>query len=257
MAEEASDKYEDTWTHTLWEFARLPGVVATGVGLFALMTPVGWLALAVGIAEMAAVTHFDLKASDKFDMRIAAKVSTDSHGPSPAVTAVRVDDGTILAGISPDKHKPMNTTLADAPLSPIHVYAGANESPAKSEPQIGPEIGAVMPAGHPNAGWIYAGISNTTQEPFYVAPKDSGVFQWKEAMAFAAKEGSRLPSKDELDQICDAKDKGALKDTFDPAGWYWSSLQSSNDSLAWAQHFSDGGRYDYYKYLVSSLRCVR
>jgi hypothetical protein len=140
----------------------------------------------------------------------------------------------------------------------VHVHPAANDSAAISaEPQIGDK----MPAGHKHAGWIYAGISRTTDEPFYVAPKDSGVFQWKEAMAFAAKDGSRLPSKEELDQLCDAKDKGALKGTFnvtgsDSAGWYWSSRDDTN-GYAWAQRFSDGVQNINFKNYYSSLRCVR
>ncbi len=134
--------------------------------------------------------------------------------------------------------------------------APANDASAKVEPQIGD----VMPAGHKNAGWIYAGISKTTHEPFYVAPKDSGVFQWKQAMDFAAREGSRVPSQDELDQLYEARDKGALKGTFNvtgshSAGWYWSSRDY--DINAWAQRFSGGGQDDIFKDFDSSLRCVR
>ena len=136
--------------------------------------------------------------------------------------------------------------------------APANDSTAASAT---PQIGDKMPAGHKQAGWIYAGISKTTHEPFYVAPKDSGVFQWKAAMDFAAKEGARVPSKEELDQMHDAMDKGALKGTFnvtgsDSAGWYRSSSQYGFN-YAWAQRFSDGGQYGNYKDVVSSLRCVR
>jgi hypothetical protein len=140
----------------------------------------------------------------------------------------------------------------------VRVHAPANDSAAISAE---PKIGDKMPAGHPNAGWIYAGISKTTHQPFYVAPKDSGVFQWKEAMAFAAKEGSRVPSREELDQIYDARERGALKSTFNvtgsiPAGCYWSSSQFSN-YLAWAQRFSDGNQDCILKNYDSSLRCVR
>jgi len=143
----------------------------------------------------------------------------------------------------------------------VHVHPAADDSGAVgAEPQTGPEIGDVMPAGHKQAGWIYAGISKTTHEPFYVAPKDSGIFQWKAAMVFAAKDGSRVPSQDELDQIYKAKDKGALKGTFNEtgsgsAGWSWSSRGSLNS--AWAQRFSDGGQTYYDKGSASSLRCVR
>ena len=79
-------------------------------------------------------------------------------------------------------------------------------------------------------------------------------------MALAAKEGSRVPSREELDQIYDAREKGALKDTFnvtgsDPAGWYWSSSQNYDN--AWAQCFSDGRQLNHYKNYDSSLRCIR
>ena len=140
----------------------------------------------------------------------------------------------------------------------VHVHPAANDSAAVSaEPQIGDKI----PPGHKHAGWIYGGISKTTHEPFYVAPKDSGVFQWKAAMAFALRDGSRVPSQDELDQIYEARDEGALKGTFNvtgsyPAGWYWSSRD--NYSLAWAQRFSDGYQnLSHYENHASSLRCVQ
>jgi hypothetical protein len=124
-----------------------------------------------------------------------------------------------------------------------------------------PKVGDKMPAGHPNAGWIYAGISRSSRQPFYVAPKDSGVFQWKAAMGLAAKEGARVPSREELDQIYEAMDKGALKDKFNrtgsgPAGWYWSSSQGINDR-AWAQRFSDGHQNWDTMSNGSSLRLVR
>jgi hypothetical protein len=136
--------------------------------------------------------------------------------------------------------------------APANDYAAINAQP---------QIGDMMAAGHPNACWIYAGISKTTHQPFYVAPKDSGVFKWKEAMTFAANDGSRVPSQDELDQIYEARNKGALKGTFNvtgslSAGWYWSARDSNYD--AWAQRFSDGLQSNYYfKDGDSSLRCVR
>jgi len=138
----------------------------------------------------------------------------------------------------------------------VHVHRANDSTAISAEPQIGDK----MPTGHPNAGWIYAGISKTTHQPFYVAPKDSGVFKWKEAMAFAAKDGARVPCQDELDQIYEARDKGGLKGTFNetgsiPAGWYWSSRDY--DLIAWAQRFSDGGQSYYGKDFDSSLRCVR
>src|SRR5258707_6524179 len=101
----------------------------------------------------------------------------------------------------------------DADGQDQHVNA-VDAAAQKTELQIGDK----MPAEHPQAGWIYAGISKSTHQPLYVAPNDSGVFQWKQAMAFAAKDRSRVPSKEELDQLYAAKDKGALKGTFNVAG---------------------------------------
>jgi hypothetical protein len=79
-------------------------------------------------------------------------------------------------------------------------------------------------------------------------------------MAFAAKDGSRVPSQDELDQIYEARNKGALKGTFNvtgstSAGWYWSARDYNGS--AWAQRFSDGRQYGLIKLNDSSLRCVR
>jgi hypothetical protein len=151
----------------------------------------------------------------------------------------------------------MELARAKAYASQLNSGLANDAGPISAEPQIGDK----MPAGHPNAGWIYAGISKTTQQPFYVAPKGSGVFKWKEAMAFAAKDESRLPSKEELDQLYTVKDKGALKGIFNvtssySAGWYWSS--SDNGSRhAWAQRFRDGHQDYGHKDDVSSLRCVR
>jgi hypothetical protein len=138
---------------------------------------------------------------------------------------------------------------------------GRHKVTADAAASATPQIGDKMPAGHPNAGWIYAGVSKTTNQALYVAPKDSGVFQWKAAMDFPAKEGARVPSREELDQIHDAMDKGALKGTFnetgsDPAGWYWSSSQLDN-YYAWDQRFSDGHQIISLKTIASSLRCVR
>jgi Protein of unknown function (DUF1566) len=125
------------------------------------------------------------------------------------------------------------------------------------------KIGEVMPAGHAHAGWIYAGISNTTGKPFYAASKDSGVYQWKEAMAFAASEKANLPSDAELNQLYRAKNQGAFKGTFNetrwpPAGVYWSATEHGDDAdFAWDQRFSDGDQVWLRKFHQGSVRLVR
>ncbi len=81
-------------------------------------------------------------------------------------------------------------------------------------------------------------------------------------MDFAEKEGSRVPSREELDQIYEARDKGALRGTFNvtgstPADWYWSSHDRADYFIVWGQRFSDGLQGYYGKTVDSSLRCVR
>jgi hypothetical protein len=67
--------------------------------------------------------------------------------------------------------------------------------PAKTGPEIGDAAAD---------GWIYAGISRTTNKPFYVAPEDTGRMRWgklKGLVKKLQKEGkkdARLPSDDEL-----------------------------------------------------------
>ena len=79
-------------------------------------------------------------------------------------------------------------------------------------------------------------------------------------MDFAARTNASVPSREELNQMHEARYEGALKGTFNttgsnPAGWYWSSSQY--DNLAWTQRFSDGHRYNIHRCSQSSLRCVR
>ena len=55
---------------------------------------------------------------------------------------------------------------------------------------------------------------------------------WQEAMDFAARINASVPSREELNQMYQARNEGALKGTFNttgshPAGWYWSSSQTT------------------------------
>jgi hypothetical protein len=123
-----------------------------------------------------------------------------------------------------------------------------------------PNIGDVMPAGHAHAGWIYAGISNTTGKPLYAASKDSGVMEWSRARDFAAKRKSKLPTPAELDQLSRARNEGALKGTFNESGatatgWYWSSVRKGDH--AWSHRFSDKTREWTPECVRSAVRLVR
>lgn len=142
--------------------------------------------------------------------------------------------------------------------APVTFHSPANDSVQAAKAEL--QVGDMMPEGHKHAGRIYGGVSKTEGKPFYVAPNDSGVFQWKEAMKFASTQGARVPSADELDQMHDAENTGAFKNTFNltgslPAGWYWSSTQVDN-SDARVQRFTDGGRSWNYKGNLSSVRLV-
>jgi hypothetical protein len=132
--------------------------------------------------------------------------------------------------------------------------------------EAAPEVGDIMPEGHAHAGRIYLGPSASTGRPLYAASQDSGVYKWREAMDFAAKQnnGASVPTQDELDQLYEARDTGALKGTFnltgyDPAAWYWSSTAYRDDADgALSQDFgSDDGYQDWNdKDHHSSLRLV-
>ena len=125
---------------------------------------------------------------------------------------------------------------------------------ARSRPR---NIGDVVQDG-PNKGWVYC--ETAEREPFLVAPKDSGVMMWREAMEYAANQNAELPTRGQLDAVYEARDTGALKDTFNltgsSAGWYWSATQDANNN-AWCQRFSGGFQDAYYTYFESSVRCVR
>ena len=126
-----------------------------------------------------------------------------------------------------------------------------------------PELYSVMPAGHSHAGWIYMGPSRTTGAPFYAASEDAGVFNFNKAASVAAKQGARLCSDKELDQMIGAKDKGALKGTFNvsgshPAGWYGTDTElPGNPDYVWNQRASDRPRDWHHKSHDSSWRFVR
>jgi len=117
-------------------------------------------------------------------------------------------------------------------------------------------------------GTIYAGVSPDTGKPMYATPADAPTtFTFKKAAKYAKNldahghKDFRVPTKSELNVLYQNRDKGKLKGTFnetgsDPAGWYWSSSQTSNIK-AWDQRFSVGCQYYHFRLISSSLRCVR
>jgi hypothetical protein len=136
--------------------------------------------------------------------------------------------------------------------TPTQQALGNSASPAALK------VGDAVAEG-PNKGWIYC--ETKKGDAFLVAPKDSGVMQWREAMNYAARENSELPNREQLDAMYEARDTGALKGTFNvtgsnPAGWYWSATQYFT-SNAWCQRFSDGNQGNVSKDDRSSVRFVR
>lgn len=124
--------------------------------------------------------------------------------------------------------------------------------------------GDLMPAGHPYAGWIYAGVSETTKRDFYVAANDVQMpVQWLEAKRLAAERGSRLPSEAELDQLYRLREVGALKGTFNRTGWnqfgwHWTSgVSETTEDYARSQSFVVGNHSWSPKSEQFSLRLVR
>src|ERR1022692_1353030 len=92
----------------------------------------------------------------------------------------------------------------------VHVHPAANDSwtlrdnektvgADRVEEVIGAEIGDVMPAGHPNAGWIYMGPDEESGGIFNAAPKDeSGTFTFNQAATRAEKVGAKVPTQSQL-----------------------------------------------------------
>jgi hypothetical protein len=114
-------------------------------------------------------------------------------------------------------------------------------------------------------GEVYAGVSPDTHKPLYTTVSDApGVYSWDKAMEYcgalqaAGHHDWRVPTKGELNMEFNNRTAigGFNLSGSGPAGWYRSSSQDV-DNGAWAQRFSDGGQYNDFKGLVSSLRCVR
>jgi hypothetical protein len=140
----------------------------------------------------------------------------------------------------------------------VKVRPAANDVGPSAAPE--PKPGDKIPD-----GTIYAGISPDTGKAMYATPKNAPLtMKWKAAMEYAAKldarghQDWRVPTKGELDVLFNnrAEIGGFNVSGSDPAGWYWSSLQS-NFNDAWDQRFSDGYQYTNSESFASSLRCVR
>ena len=100
------------------------------------------------------------------------------------------------------------------------------------------------------AGEIYAGIllkDGTPSHHLVLLPNDLKPSTWKQAIAWAAKQGGELPTHKEQ-ALLFANAAGEFEKI-----WYWSSEQYAGDeSAAWAQGFGNG--LQYYGHKASKLR---
>jgi len=105
-------------------------------------------------------------------------------------------------------------------------------------------------------GEVYAGLilgqEGEKDYHLFLLPTEAVGITWKNAVAWAKKEGGQLPSRRELRLLaanafdCFAKDA------------YWSSEQhAANSACAWCQHFDYGGQGYYDTYDKLRARAVR
>ncbi len=115
-------------------------------------------------------------------------------------------------------------------------------------------------------GTVSAGKSPGTNRAMYTTREDApGEYTWDGAMQYCAvlrasgHKDWRVPTREELEVLFN--NRAAIAEFgangSPPVGWYWSSSQTSNRLLAWAEHFSDGDKGYDDKEFFSSLRCVR
>jgi len=115
-------------------------------------------------------------------------------------------------------------------------------------------IGAPKIGGPWATGGIYAGVSleNEHAVVLVLLPGELEAADWKEATAWAGKQGGTLPSR--IDQLVLFKN---VKSEFQDA-WYWSGEPSAGDeSSAWFQYFDHGYQSTNRKLTELRARAVR
>jgi len=102
-------------------------------------------------------------------------------------------------------------------------------------------------------GGIYAGVSIENEQPvaLVLLPGDESM-KWKDAVAWAKKQGSTLPTR--IDHLVLFKN---LKKEFKEE-YYWSGEQYAADpDYAWVQYFTNGGQDGYRMGDYNRARAVR
>jgi hypothetical protein len=146
----------------------------------------------------------------------------------------------------------------------VRAHPGANGG-SKAVAVIPAEL---QPGDRMEDGTIFAGISPDTRGPMFTTPHDAPlVYTFNQAAEYAQTLNSqnflghndwRVPSKDELNVLFNnrAAIGGFNVSGWIPAQWRWSSSRNYY-FYSWAQRFSDGHQSPYFRYYLSSLRCVR
>ncbi|HJT63122.1 MAG TPA: hypothetical protein VJ797_15740 [Burkholderiales bacterium] len=103
-------------------------------------------------------------------------------------------------------------------------------------------------------GGIYAGLTLVDNTPFALVllPGEAEEINWKDARAWAEKQGGMLPSR--IDALMLFEN---LKDSFKPE-WHWTGTPSAGDeAYAWIQLFYDGTQLTNPKSSHCRARAVR
>jgi len=142
----------------------------------------------------------------------------------------------------------------------VHLHPAVNDD-TKPAAKVG-----LKPGDRMADGTVYVGISPDTRKAMYATPADAPLtLSFNQAQEYADKLEAhghrdwRVPTKKELDVLFNNRAAiGGFDETSSlPAGWYWSSSQTSFFNHAWAQRFSDGLQLNRLKRHDSSLRLVR
>ena len=143
----------------------------------------------------------------------------------------------------------INVSIGDAELARLveKQLKGSEPVPCRTAVSVLPGIGAQLEGG------IYAGLTIHDNQvmALVLLPGDESL-NWKDAVAWAEKQGGELPSR--IDQLVLWKN---VKDQF-KGEWYWSGEQyAPGGGFAWAQLFHYGYQYDCLKSSFFRARAVR
>lgn len=174
----------------------------------------------------------------------AAVVDLCAGSPTPGDVCA---DGTVYAGLSPDGNVKMYVTRCDAGMS----WSGATCTGTRS----------LLSWNNGTSNWTttgyVSGVSGQSNSAGLAALSDAGspyyAAQYCEGLSQDGHTDWYLPAKNELDVIYGNKDVIAQFYTSE----YWSSTETSANTFAWRQRFSDGSQNYDIKDSTFAVRCAR